>query len=85
MLEGNHFNSLNKEKLTGDVIASFVSFFRWITIQFSIFVNFWKSGITSLISDIAINCKQKNSLFKPTVVHIFGVFCLLKYHCQILL
>ena len=42
---------------TGDVMATFVSFFMCRTMQFSVLLSFWKSGITSCMSVIGISCK----------------------------
>ena len=43
-------------------MASLLSFFKCITMQFSVLFNFWKSGITSLMSIIAISYKEKRNV-----------------------
>jgi len=41
---------------TGEVMAIFVSFFMCSMIQCSLLFSFWKSGLTSWMSVIGINC-----------------------------
>ena len=62
-----------QSKLTGEVIASFVSFLRWITMQFSVLLSFWKSGITSFMSDIANSWKIQPNIQLHTMNSFFLV------------